>query len=263
MHIIAHMYKILLTLTHGGKFLFYRKFLSILYFMTALHYSLAIAPPVYTMWCFTGGELAVLMLIENMATPLNGRDKSIVFGLFVCIISGAFAVRTRLFAFLMAVSWISFGVCMYGILITVRERTEETLIASTKRANIIRYSFLVFSFGAITLFVNAGIMNNDQLLVCLAAMDAFTKGILTILNLDSQLVRLLSLEGQLLVELEANTRRREFMKYVSTAYRCYIEACRNLFFYTTVLRFYFSHAYCTFSRCSTRCATPSTQSLWA
>lgn len=184
-------------------------------FLNCLYNRLAIAPPIYTMWSFTGGELAFLMLIENMTTPLNSRDQSIVAGLFVCIISGAFAVRTRLFVLGMAVSWISFAVCMYGILITVRERSEETMIASTKRANIIRYSFLVFSFGAITLFVNAGIMDNDQLLVCLAAMDAFTKGILTILNLDSQLVRLLSLEGQLVVELEANRRRREFMKYVS------------------------------------------------
>ena len=115
----------------------------------------------------------------------------------------------------MMVSWISMFISLYGIWITVEEKDITTVVGCSKRDNIIRYSFLVASFGFITLFVNVGWMDNDQLVAALACMDAFTKGILTIYSLDSQLVRLLAMEGQLMVELEANTRRRDFMKYVS------------------------------------------------
>lgn len=156
-----------------------------------------------------------MMLIDRMDVPLNKVDSTVVFTLYISILCGTLAVRTHYFAALTTISWIFLVMCLYYVAVSISGRETDTLVGKAKVQNIYLYFVLTLLFGLATILVNFKYVSNDELMVFLALMDAFTKGILTVLNLDCQLVRLLALESQFLIELEANKRRRQFMKYVS------------------------------------------------
>jgi hypothetical protein len=161
----------------------------------------------------------------SVRVELGSSDKEIVLDFFFMVLLGCFSVMppfsqfTGFVFFVLSSGFMLRAIyLLYNDYVRLRQlhRDDDMLDAvfSVKK-ELSSYLCIIFPFFPVVYVLGVTkILDADQIFVCFAFLDVFSKGIFTFLVMDSHLVLLFQVENKLTAERKNLGRLRKFMRYM-------------------------------------------------